>query len=147
MFSELTPRVRIPDTRIPQLMQPWCRYYDLGLALWLSSWHSICWSSHEEKMTSFSKSLTLVTFKVVCKACTQLSKPNCYRYVITLLPSNSKRSANLNTSAPSSFLNAFSNLCFAGCEPLPGDRLVHSGDARTYIMWFEKVFLEALVII
>ena len=24
MCSELTPRARIPDTRIPQLMQPWC---------------------------------------------------------------------------------------------------------------------------
>ena len=24
MCSELTPRPRIPDTRIPQLMQPWC---------------------------------------------------------------------------------------------------------------------------
>ena len=23
MFSELTPRAHIPDTRIPQLMQPW----------------------------------------------------------------------------------------------------------------------------
>ena len=23
MCSELTPRARIPDTRIPQLMQPW----------------------------------------------------------------------------------------------------------------------------
>ena len=25
MCSELTPRTRIPDTRIPQLMQPWSR--------------------------------------------------------------------------------------------------------------------------
>ena len=25
MCSELTPRARIPDTRIPQLMQPWLR--------------------------------------------------------------------------------------------------------------------------
>ena len=33
--SELTPRARIPDTRIPQLMQPWlgldCLAIDLAL--------------------------------------------------------------------------------------------------------------------
>ena len=27
MCSELTPRARILDTRIPQLMQPWWRHY------------------------------------------------------------------------------------------------------------------------
>ena len=36
MCSELTPRARIPDTRIPQFMQPWswpflcnCMYFDV----------------------------------------------------------------------------------------------------------------------
>ena len=33
MCSELTPRARIPDTRIPQLMQP-CRSWWGGTALW-----------------------------------------------------------------------------------------------------------------
>ena len=31
MCSELTPRARIPDTRIPQLMQPWPLYSCRGI--------------------------------------------------------------------------------------------------------------------
>ena len=82
-----------------------------------------------------------------------------------------KRSADTQRPLlPSSLLNAFPKLILivnclsdlhqlwkeschcAGCEPLPGERLVHSGDvqclkARTCIMWFEKVFFAALVII
>ena len=27
MCSELTPRARIPDTRMPQFMQPWVGYW------------------------------------------------------------------------------------------------------------------------
>merc|ERR1712223_507227 len=40
MCSELTPRAPIPDTRIPQLMQPWCvcveELVDGGIAVTLS---------------------------------------------------------------------------------------------------------------
>ena len=31
MYSELTPRARIPDTRIPQLMQPWYSIPNLSI--------------------------------------------------------------------------------------------------------------------
>ena len=34
MCSELTPRARIPDTRIPQLMQPWVMA-EVSVVLWL----------------------------------------------------------------------------------------------------------------
>ena len=41
MCSELTPRARIPDTRIPQLMQPWCYLYYVLLFSVLYLYHML----------------------------------------------------------------------------------------------------------
>ena len=41
MCSELTPRARIPDTRIPQLMQPCCATALGGQVLLYSVWLNV----------------------------------------------------------------------------------------------------------
>ena len=69
-----------------------------GMALWWSSWYGICCSSHKEKMMSFFESITLMAFKVAKPQ--QSAKPNCYRYVITLLPSNSQTVSRHSTPLP-----------------------------------------------
>ena len=95
----------------------WLWHYDnammIILALWWLSCHGICWSSHEERMTSFS-SLTLVAFKVAKPQ--QSAKPDCYRYVITLLPSNSQTVSRHSTPFASFFpLECFPKAYF-DCE-------------------------------
>ena len=43
MCSELTPRARIPDTRIPQFMQPWPAYSEA----WCAKVHFTQFVKHE----------------------------------------------------------------------------------------------------
>ena len=54
MCSELTPRAPIPDTRIPQLMQPWW---------WWCSW-SPCWARHSSWSDRFRRPTRCLLLKV-----------------------------------------------------------------------------------
>jgi hypothetical protein len=65
----------------------------------IMSWHLLIIT--QGKDDEVLKSLTLVAFKVAKPQ--QSAKPNCYRYVITLLPSNSQTVSRHSTPFASFF--------------------------------------------
>ena len=63
---------------------------------------------------SFFESITLMAFKVAKPQ--QSAKPNCYRYVITLLPSNSQMVSRHSTPFASFFLLECFLKAYFDCE-------------------------------
>ena len=77
MCSELTPRARIPDTRIPQLMQPW--------RLWWSHWLLLLLLPMIVEAMFWGFSKIEGRFQFWKTSWRVMTKRRCYRQGITIL--------------------------------------------------------------